>query len=215
MLHLWAPGTHSPVQNTLGLNRSLSRDLLPSAGFFCTVILIYDDGVGTHSVLLHHFFKVVQHARGHVHRATCRKKKKKKNIREKKPGQSLYALLSSTHCREPGWCFYFPTASLCSAEASQRSPRSRYEPRKNPRPIRTLRERMTFKKQIFSQRVKQRRWQHTGNVVEKAARCGGQAVAGGHLLAGAVPTLGPNANSVQLPPESPNRVCLTGNWWLS
>lgn len=44
-----------------------------SVGCFCTIILIYDDGVGTNSVFLHQFFKIVQRGRGHLRRSTWRR----------------------------------------------------------------------------------------------------------------------------------------------
>lgn len=54
--------------------------------------------------------------------------------------------------------------------------------------------------------MKHRRQDHTGNMVEKPARCGGQTVACGHLLARAVPAVGSNADSVTVPLKSPNCV---------
>lgn len=54
--------------------------------------------------------------------------------------------------------------------------------------------------------MKHRRQDHTGNVVEKPARSGGQIVASGHLLARAVPVLRSNADLVKVPLKSPNCV---------
>lgn len=47
--------------------------------------------------------------------------------------------------------------------------------------------------------MKHRRQDHTGNMVGKPARRGGQTVVRGHLLARAVPALGSNADSVKVP----------------
>lgn len=76
VLHLCSPapsGTHSPVKNTIRTYQSFLRSPSLSVGFFSTIILIYDDGVGTNSMFLHQFFEVIQCSRGHLHRSTWRK----------------------------------------------------------------------------------------------------------------------------------------------